>query len=64
MQIEAAVKLVLLGIESQEVSSSLGCQLSSASIPRRYAEEGASISIKGVQTTGYGVRCAPAFSRA
>jgi hypothetical protein len=53
MQIDAAVKLVWLGVESHEVSSSLGGYLPSASIPRRYAEEGTSISIKRVQATAY-----------
>jgi hypothetical protein len=51
---------VLLGVESHEVSSSsVGC-LPNASIPRRYAEEGASISINALQLTAYSVRCAPA----
>jgi hypothetical protein len=36
-------------------------RLPSASIPRRYAEEGASISIKGMELTAYSVRSAPAF---
>jgi hypothetical protein len=52
VQIDATIKLVLLGVKSHEVSSSsLGC-LPNASIPRRYAEEGASISINPLQRTG------------
>ncbi len=35
--------------------------LAALSIPRRYAEEGASISIKALHLTAYSVRCAPAF---
>jgi hypothetical protein len=58
VQIDAPIKLVRLGVKSPEVSSaSLGC-LPNASIPRRYAEEGTSISIKGVQPTPSSVRCA------
>jgi hypothetical protein len=53
MQVNATVEFVLFGVESHEVSSSLGCYaLPSASIPRRYAEEGASISINMLQRTG------------
>jgi hypothetical protein len=50
-QSDAAVKLVWLGVESQEVSSSSEGCLPNASIPRRYAEEGASISINPVERT-------------
>jgi hypothetical protein len=52
MQIKAALRFGLLGVESPEVSSaSRGC-LPNASRPRRYAEEGASISINTLQRTG------------
>jgi hypothetical protein len=57
VQVDATVELVLFGVESHEVSSSLGrlrC-LPNASLPRRYAEEGASISINALQLTAY--RC-------
>jgi hypothetical protein len=47
---------VLLGLESHEASSSsLGC-VPNASIPRRYAEEGASISINRLQATANSLR--------
>jgi hypothetical protein len=65
MQGDATRKRVLLGGDSPEVSSFFGgCYWPNASIPRRYAEEGAAISIKPLQPTGYSVRCAPASSRA
>jgi hypothetical protein len=52
VQVDATLKLVLLAVESHEVSSSsCGC-FPNASIPRRYAEEGASISINTLQRTG------------
>src|SRR5215211_7087561 len=59
VQVDATGKLVWLGVESPEVSSSVGCwSLPSASIPRRYAEEGASISINTLQRTwGTAARC-------
>ena len=63
VEVDATIKLVRLGVESPEVSSSsVGC-VPNASIPRRYAEEGASISINGVEPTPSSVRCAPASSR-
>jgi hypothetical protein len=52
MQVDATVKLVRLGVESHEVSSSSVGSLPNASIPWRYAEEGASISINTLQRTG------------
>jgi hypothetical protein len=56
VSIDATVKFVLLVVESHEVSSSsVGCR-PSASIPRRHAEEGASISINGMQATTSRVR--------
>jgi hypothetical protein len=66
MQIDAAVKLVLLGVESHEVSSSSEGCVPNASIPRGYAEEGASISINRLQATGNSLRSyvAPAAPRA
>jgi hypothetical protein len=67
MQVDPTITWVLLGVESPEVSSFLGCcYLPNASRPRRYAEEGASISIKGIQATAYSVRSclAPAVRRA
>jgi hypothetical protein len=49
MEVDTTIKLVLLGVESHEVSSSsVGC-VPNASIPRWYAEEGASISINAMQ---------------
>jgi hypothetical protein len=61
MQIDAAINLVRLGVESPEVSSSLACLrcLPNASIPRRYAEEGTSISINHMQRTVQQRRFAP-----
>jgi hypothetical protein len=51
VQVDATIKFVLLGVESHEVSSSsVGC-FPNASIPRWYAEEGASISINTVERT-------------
>jgi hypothetical protein len=50
VQVDAAGPLVLPCVEAPEVSSSLA-SLPSASIPRRYAEEGASISINGLEPT-------------
>jgi len=53
MQVNATVEFVLFGVESHEVSSSFGCYpLPSASIPRGYAKEEASISINTLQRTG------------
>ena len=49
-QIDATIKLVLLGVESHEVSSSSFDCLPNASIPRWYAEEGASISINRTES--------------
>jgi hypothetical protein len=64
MQVNATVKFVLFGVESHEVSSSLASEhFSQFSIPRWYAEEGASISIKALQPTPSSVRCAPASRR-
>ena len=59
-------KWMLLGVESPEVSSSCACLFSKLSIPRRYAEEGASISIIAVEPTANSVRScvAPAVRRA
>jgi hypothetical protein len=64
MQVDAAVMVMLRGVEAQGVSSSPVGRLPSASIPRWYAEEGASISIKGLQPTASSVRSsvAPASS--
>jgi len=64
VRVDATVKLVRLGVESHEVSSSSYGGLPNASIPRGDAEEGAPISIKGMQATAYSVRCAPASRRA
>jgi hypothetical protein len=44
---------VLLGVESHEVSSSSEGCLPNASIPRGYAEEGASISINSLELTAH-----------
>jgi hypothetical protein len=52
VQVNATVECVLLGVESHEVSSSSEGGLPNASIPRGYAEEGASISIKRLKLTG------------
>jgi hypothetical protein len=46
VQVNATVACVWLGVESPEVSSSSEGCLPNASRPRRYAEEGASISIR------------------
>jgi hypothetical protein len=51
VQVKATVKLVRGGVESPEVSSSSVGGVPRASIPRWYAEERASISIKGLQRT-------------
>jgi hypothetical protein len=51
VQVNATVNRVLLGVASPEVSSSAEGGVPNASRPRRYAEEGASIRIKGVQAT-------------
>ena len=66
MQVDAAVKWVLGGVESHEVSSSLERDFPTASIPSGYAGEGASISIKGLELTAASVRScvAPALCRA
>ena len=56
MQVDATIQLVLLGVESPEVSSSCECLLPKLSIPRRYAEEGASISINALQLTASSLR--------
>jgi hypothetical protein len=66
MQVNAAVKLVLVGVKSHEVSSFLRNQLfiPTASIPLGYAAGEASYIIKGMQATPYSVRCAPASERA
>jgi hypothetical protein len=59
VQVKATRKWALRGIESHQVSASLGCYCwPSASRPRWYAEEGASISING------GRRRLPASARA
>jgi hypothetical protein len=63
VQVDATVKLVWRGVASHGVSSSLVGRLPSASRPRWYAEEGASISIKPLQPTPYSVRSAAAFRR-
>jgi hypothetical protein len=65
VQVDATGKLVLLGVEAQEVASSPSVVFPRASIPRRYAEEGASISINRMQVTGNSVRSflAPTISR-
>jgi hypothetical protein len=56
MQVDATRKRVLLGGDSPEVSSFFGgCYWPNARIPRRYAEEGAAISITALQLTAY--RC-------
>ena len=65
MQVEATIKRVLLGVKSPEVSSFLGCcDLPNASIPRRYAEEGASRSIKALEPTPNSLRYASAAGAA
>jgi len=61
VHVDAPRTWVLWGGESPEVSSSCACLFPRLSIPRRYAEEGASISIKGMEPTASSVRCAPAF---
>ena len=60
MQGDATRKRVLLGGDSPEVSSFFGgCYWPNARIPRRYAEEGAAISITALQRTGGpAARCA------
>jgi hypothetical protein len=67
MQVNTAVKLVLVGVEAHEVSSSLvSGSFPDASIPLGYAEGEASIIIKRVQATAYSGRSylAPAARRA
>jgi hypothetical protein len=63
VQVDTTVTLVLLGVKSPEVASASGGCVPNASIPRWYAEAGASISIKALQPTPYSVRScvAPAF---
>jgi hypothetical protein len=56
MEINATVKLMLLGVESPEVSSSSESWLPNASLPRRYVEEGTSISIKTLHLTAIPLR--------
>jgi hypothetical protein len=63
VQVDPTVPLVRLGVEAPEVASSSSLGFPSPSIPRRYAEEGASISINGLQATPYSVRYAPASRR-
>jgi hypothetical protein len=64
MQSEATIPLGRRRVTSHEVSSSACGGVPNASIPPRYAEEGASISINHLQATAYSVRCAPASRRA
>jgi hypothetical protein len=67
MQIDAAIRVVLFGVEVHEVSSSPSCvTCAQISIPRWYAEEGASISINRLQATANSVRSslAPVVCRA
>jgi hypothetical protein len=52
MSVDAAVKWVLLGVESHEVSSFL-VTFPTIRIPLGYAEEGTSISINPVERTGH-----------
>jgi hypothetical protein len=63
MQVDAAVKCVLLGVESQEGSSFLASAVSPYQHITGYAGEGASISINALQLTAYSLRSyvAPAF---
>jgi hypothetical protein len=56
MQVDATIKLVLLSVESPEVSSSPEVVFPSPSSPTWDAEEGASISIKALQPMPYSVR--------
>jgi hypothetical protein len=56
MQVDAAVKFVLCVVEAHEVSSSSSLLFPTPSIPRWYAEEGASISIMGLHLTASSVR--------
>src|SRR5215475_7394832 len=51
VQVETAVKLGWFGVKSHEVSFSASGPCPTSSIPRWYVEEGASISIKGLQAT-------------
>jgi hypothetical protein len=51
VQINATIRFMRFGVESHEgSSSSVGC-FPGTNIPRRYVEEGASISIKGLEPT-------------
>jgi hypothetical protein len=60
VQVKAPGEGVLLGGQSPEVSSAGGCEAwPSASIPRRSAEEGASIRINTLQRTGRTVAAHP-----
>src|SRR5262245_5739145 len=64
MQVDTAVKWVLIVVESHEASSSFVSDLVSKSAYHwGYAEGEASIIIKGVQPTPYSVRSAPASRR-
>ncbi len=56
MQSAPPGRLRLCGVASHAVSSSCACLFPRLRIPQRYAEEGASISIKRVQATAYSVR--------
>ena len=56
MQVDAAVKWMLLGVEAPAVSSSGACLFPRLSLPQWEAEEGASISIKRVQATANSLR--------
>src|SRR5262245_47200940 len=58
MQVDAAVKWMLGGVEAHEVSSSLESDFPTTSIPPGYAGEGASISITALHLTASSVRCA------
>ena len=62
MQVDTAVKWMLMGVESHEVSSFVVNLFSTTSIPPGYAEGEASYIIKSVQPTPYSVRSAPASS--
>jgi hypothetical protein len=64
LPVDATIKLVRLRVESHEVSSFPEVVVPSPSSPMWYAEEGASISIKGLEPTASSVRSslAPASS--
>ena len=62
--IEATVTLMWRGVQSPEVSSAPGESFPVPAVPRWDAEEGASISIKWLESTPYSRPCAAASGRA